>query len=105
MKQMNELLVTIYYKYVLYFATALFGGIAHALVIQRRGGVKSKTDFLGLAIISGFAGCMWILLALNFFPEKIFLVAFAAGFGGYMSVEGLAMLAAKIQDVITNKSI
>lgn len=100
---MNELLVTIYYKYILYFVTALFGGVAHALMIQRKGGLKGFWDGVGLATISGFAATMWLMLALNFFPEKIFLVAFASGFGGYMSVEGLAILASKLKEVISRQ--
>lgn len=103
MKTMNETLAILYYKYILYFATAIFGGIAHALMIQRKGGLKGFWDGVGLATISGFAATMWLMLALNFFPEKIFLVAFASGFGGYMSVEGLAMLAAKVKDIISRQ--
>lgn len=96
---MNELVAVIYYKYILYFFTAMFGGIVHALVVQRNGGVKDTKDFVGLSIISGFGGYMWVLLTLNYYPDKISLIAFAAGFGGYMSVEGLSFMT----DIIKSK--
>jgi len=94
---------TIVSKYILYAFSAIFGGIVHALIVQRSGGIKNTYDLLAVAIISGFAGMMWLLLALNFYPDSHFIIAFAAGFGGYLSVEGLAMIATKIQEFISKK--
>lgn len=80
---------------------AMFGGIVHALISLRRGETKNKWDFLALSLISGFCGVMWSLLALIYFPENIFIVAFASGMGGYMSVEGLAIVIVYLKNKFT----
>ena len=71
---------------------SVFGGIVHALIESRKGNTKNFWDGFVLALISGFAGAMWGLLALKFFEHDIIIVAFAAGMGGFMSVEGLVLI-------------
>lgn len=90
-------------KYIFYILSAIFGGIVHALVVQRNGGIKNKYDLLAVSIISGFAGTMWMLLALQFYPGSHFVIAFASGFGGYLSVEGLAMIATRLREFISKQ--
>lgn len=90
-------------KYIFYAFSAVFGGIVHALIVQRNGGIKNKYDLLAVSIVSGFAGMMWMLLALQFYPNSHFVIAFASGFGGYLSVEGLAMIATRLKEFISKQ--
>lgn len=71
---------------------AAFGGIVHALTEKRRGGVHSFADGVILAFVSGFAGMMWGLGAMKFYPNDMLVIAFASGLGGFMSLEGIAVL-------------
>jgi hypothetical protein len=80
------------YKYVFFGLMAFFGGIVHSLVTYRRGEIRNRWDFVALSVISGFCGMMWSLLTLIYFPENVFVIAFASGMGGYLSVEGLALI-------------
>lgn len=87
-------------KIIIYCGFALFGGIVHALIAQRKGLTKDFTDLIALTFISGFAGAMWILVAVYFKPESQVIHLFAGGMGGYLSTEGLAMLVNNIRDYI-----
>lgn len=82
-------------KWIVLCVWAMIGGITHALSQRKNGTVKTLVDGIILTIISGFAGAMWGLLAMKFYPNDIILLAFASGMGGFMSLEGLAVLADK----------
>lgn len=84
-------------KYIVLGGWAALGGIAHALVEKRKGGVKNFVDGFILALISGFCGLMWGLIAINFYPNDIHVVAFMSGLGGFMSLEGLALMVTYIK--------
>jgi hypothetical protein len=87
-------------KAILYGSFAIFGGVVHALVAQRKGLTKGLKDQLALSIISGFAGAMWILIALHFFPNDQIIHLLAGGMGGYLSTEGLAMMVSRGREFI-----
>lgn len=89
-------------KYVAFITMAALGGLVHSLVAFRGGKTKGWKDFIALSVVSGFAGIMWSLLALSYFPENIYLISFAAGMGGYLSVEGMALLMATVQKRLLN---
>lgn len=79
-------------KWIVMGIWSIFGGIVHALTQHRRGTVKSITDGAILAFISGFAGMMWGLIAIKFYANDLVIVSFASGLGGFMSLEGLALV-------------
>jgi hypothetical protein len=91
-------------KLIIYGCFAIMGGIVHALIAQRKGTAKGFADLLALTFISGFAGAMWILVAINFQPDNQIIHLFAGGMGGYLSTEGLAMLVNNIRDYIQFKN-
>lgn len=82
---------TIIAKWMVLGLWAALGGVTHTLVEKRKGKVKSFVDGLILSLISGFAGLMWGLIAVHFYPHDIIVVAFVSGLGGYMSLEGIAI--------------
>lgn len=90
-------------KAIVYGLVALFGGVVHALIAHRKGLTKGFADVLALTFISGFAGAMWILVAVYFQPQNETVHLFAGGMGGYLSTEGLAMLINGIRDYIATK--
>lgn len=71
---------------------SLFGGIVHAISQHRKQKVTSLLDGVALAFVSGFAGMMWGLVAIKVYGQDLTMVAFASGLGGFMSLEGLAVL-------------
>lgn len=79
-------------KWIALTLWSILGGVTHALVEKRKGKVTSFLDGLILAIISGFAGLMWGLVAIHFYPHDVIVVSFASGMGGFMSLEGLALM-------------
>jgi hypothetical protein len=79
-------------KVIFFGVMAIFGALAHGLLSWRNGQTKSFLDFLALCFISGFAGTMWTLVALNYSPENIYVIGFASGMGGYASIEGLVVI-------------
>jgi len=89
-------------KYLVFIAMAALGGLVHSLVEFRGGKTKGWKDFIALSVVSGFAGIMWSLLALTYFPNNIYLISFAAGMGGYLSVEGMALLMVTIKKKLLN---
>lgn len=91
-------------KAILYGITAIVGGIVHALIAHRKGLTKGLGDILALTFISGFAGAMWILVAVYFQPQNEVVHLFAGGMGGYLSTEGLAMLTNSLREYIANKN-
>jgi hypothetical protein len=95
---MNEITSAIIAKWIILAVWAWFGGITHTLVEFRKGNIPSRKDGFMLAFISGFAGAMWGLMAMKFFPNEIIMIMFASGFGGFMSLEGLAVMATFIRN-------
>jgi hypothetical protein len=79
-------------KWIALTIWAGLGGITHALVEKRKGEIASLLDGFILAIISGFAGLMWGLVSLKLYPNDILVVSFSSGLGGFMSLEGLALM-------------
>jgi hypothetical protein len=79
-------------KYIALAAWSVLGGITHALAEKRKGGVKNMLDGFILAVISGFCGLMWGLIALKLYPGDVLVMAFMSGLGGFMSLEGLALV-------------
>ena len=81
---------------------AIFGGLVHALDRHRQGKTKNIFDVLILTIISSFSGIVFALLALYMF-ENQYLTLAIAGSGGYLGIEGLSMVAKRLQDMLTKK--
>lgn len=79
---------------------AFFGGLAHAINAHRKGKSKGVVDFLFLTALSSFSGIIFALVAMHLFDSEYITLA-AAGSGGYLGVEGLTLLATKIQEVIS----
>lgn len=90
-------------KWVVLAIWAIIGGVTHSLAEHRKGRVRSILDRLILSLISGFAGLMWGLLAVHFFNNDIVYIAFFSGLGGFMSLEGLALMATYIKRKILTK--
>lgn len=90
-------------KWVALAIWAIIGGVTHSLAEHRKGRVRSILDGLILSLISGFAGLMWGLLAVHFFNNDIVYIAFFSGLGGFMSLEGLALMATYIKRKILTK--
>lgn len=78
-------------KFLVFGAASLMGGIAHILVEFRKGKIKNKKDGLALLFVSTFAGAVWCVISLKFYGDDILLAIFAGMFGGFMSLEGLAI--------------
>ena len=95
---MHEITSAVIAKWVVLAIWAWFGGITHTLVEFRKGKVPSFRDGVMLAFISGFAGAMWGLVAMKFYPTDIVILMFASGFGGFMSLEGMAFMATFIRN-------
>lgn len=71
---------------------AIFGAIVHALNAYRNGGAKSFVDMIMLTIISSFSGVMFAFVAFHIFGEDSYLTLAIAGSGGFLGVEGMAIL-------------
>jgi len=84
--------ITLLTKWILVAFWAVVGGVIHTIRKAREGQTKGLLDGIMLAIISGFAGAMWGLLAVKFFDGDTVAVSVASGMGGYASVEGLRTL-------------
>jgi hypothetical protein len=82
---------------------AVFGGTVHALQKQREGMTKGIWDIIVLGAISSFSGIIFALVSMYLFESEYITLA-AAGSGGFLGVEGLAVIAKKIQDLIANKT-
>lgn len=105
MNYMNEPITSVAIsKAIMYGLVALFGGIVHALIAHRKGLTKGWVDVIALTFISGFAGAMWILVAIYFQPQNEIVHLFAGGMGGYLSTEGLAMLVNSLRNYIASKN-
>jgi len=82
---------------------ALFGAVVHALDAHRKGKSKTISDFLALTVMSSFTGAMFSILGFNFFPDQVYITSALAGMGGWLGVEGLAVIVDKLKDLISKK--
>lgn len=73
-------------------AVAIFGAVVHALNAYRNGGAKSFVDMAMLTIISSFSGVIFAFVAFHVFGEDSYLTLAIAGSGGFLGVEGMAVL-------------
>lgn len=78
-----------------------FGALTHAINAHRKGETKGFIDFCLLTIMSSFSGVIFALVALHLFENQYITLA-AAGSGGFIGVEGLALLSPKIRDILLN---
>lgn len=79
---------------------ALFGAIVQALVEHREGRSKTFTDLLILIAIGSFAGVMFGLLAINFFPHNQYISLSITGAGAVLGKEGLKVLSYKLLEML-----
>lgn len=79
-------------KWILYSVWSVFGGIVHTLTEHRKGRVQSRGDAAALIFVSTFTGSIWTFMALRFYPNDTLLVVLAAGMGGFLSLNGLALV-------------
>jgi len=98
---MNELPQT--NQLMAHAALALFGGVVHALVKHQKGETKVWMDIVILTIVSSFSGVVFGLVALIFISPGYASLAFTAA-GGYLGVEGLSVLTARLRDVLVSKT-
>lgn len=79
-------------KWIAYSIWSVFGGLVHTLTEHRKGRIRSWKDGMVLTIISTFTGSLWTLLALHVYPNDTAMVILAGGLGGFLSLNGLAMV-------------
>lgn len=79
---------------------AFFGALVHALKAHRSGTTKSLVDFLALTVMSSFSGVMFAFLGLQMFPEHIYITLMLAGTGGFLGVEGMAIIIDNVRQFI-----
>lgn len=96
---MNNLFNTPLGAVVAHGTIAVFGAVVHASQAHRTGQSKGLVDFFLLTIMSSFSGLIFALVAFQFFDNPYMTLAIA-GSGGFLGVEGLTFLAAKIRDVL-----
>lgn len=82
---------------------ALFGAIVHALKAHRGGKTKTIVDFFILTVMSSFTGVMFSFLGLQLFPNQIYITLMLAGSGGFMGVEGMAIIIDVIRQLVKVK--
>ncbi len=99
---MQELEPTISSGMAAHGLLALFGGIAHAINAHRKGESKTVFDFMMLTALSSFSGVLFALIALYMFDNSYVTLA-AAGSGGFLGVEGLALITDKVRELISKK--
>ena len=90
-------------QFVAHGAIACFGAVVHAARAHRAGTAKTLFDFITLAFMSSFTGAMFALLGLQFIPDQQYLTLALAGTGGYMGVEGMALVIDRIKEFIDKK--
>lgn len=83
-------------------AIAFFGAMVQALIEHREGRSKTLTDFLILTVVGSFAGVMFGLFALNFFPNNLYVSLSITGAGAVLGKEGLKFLSHKILDMLSS---
>lgn len=90
-------------KFLVYGTASFVGGLAHVLVDFRKGKIKDKKDGFALLFVSSFAGALWCVLSLKFYTNDHLLAIFAGMFGGFMSLEGLAVISQYLQNKFLTK--
>lgn len=79
--------------YIAHGLLAIFGAFVHATQVYRdRKAKKTIIDFLSLAFMSSFSGIMFSLIGLSMFGTNSYLTLAMAGTGGFMGVEGMAVV-------------
>jgi zinc transporter ZupT len=82
---------------------AFFGALVHASKAHREGNSKTFIDFVALTLMSSFSGVMFALIGLYLWGETSYLTMALAGTGGFMGVEGMALIIEKLRQVIERK--
>lgn len=82
---------------------ALAGALTHASKAHRLGTSKTMVDFLTLTLMSSFSGVMFAILAFHLFVDQPYLTMAMAGVGGFLGVEGMAIIISRVQDFISKK--
>lgn len=80
---------------------ALFGAIVHAAKAYQLGATKTFVDLLVLTVMSSFSGVMFALVGFQFFADQVYLTMAMAGTGGFLGVEGMAIIIERIKNVIS----
>ena len=89
---------------VVHGVIAWFGAIVHAAQAHRKGQVKTFLDFCVLSLISSFSGAMFAFMGLYMFGEtNLYLTMAIAGTGGYLGVEGMALIIERVKKIISGK--
>ncbi len=94
---MESLSLSIFIKHGI---IAFFGALVQALVERREGRSKTFADLVILTIIGSFAGVIFGLLALNFFPHNQYISLAITGAGAVLGKEGLKVVANKLLDML-----
>ena len=79
---------------------AVFGAITHALQAHRKGDSKTLLDFFVLTLMSSFSGVMFALVAFQLFEHQEYLSMAMAGTGGFLGVEGMAVIVERLRLLI-----
>src|SRR3990167_3430091 len=80
---------------------AFFGAIVHAAKSYREGASKTWIDFLTLTVMSSFSGVMFALVGFYMFGEsQQYLTMAMAGTGGFLGVEGMALIIGKLKGLM-----
>lgn len=88
---------------IMHGVVATFGGTVNALQKHREGKTKGIWDIIVLGVISSFSGVIFSLVAMYLFDSEYITLAMA-GSGGFLGVEGLSVIAKKMQELIANKA-
>lgn len=86
--------------FLIHGLAAFFGALAHALNAHRRGESKTILDFTSLLLISSFTGSMFFLLGFHFLGRDSYFTIVLGGSGGWLGVEGMALLVSFIKTSI-----
>lgn len=79
---------------------AIFGAVVHALKAHRDGKSKAWSDFPILLIMASFSGVMFGLIGINYLPQETYLTMVMAGSGGFLGVEGMSLIVARVTSII-----
>lgn len=82
---------------------AIFGAVVHSANAYRNGTSKTWADFFMLTVMASFSGVMFAIFGLYLFPEGGYITMALAGTGGFLGVEGMSLIASRIQELISKK--
>ena len=88
---------------VIHGGLALAGALTHASKAHRLGTSKTFIDFITLTLMSSFSGVMFALLAFHLFADRPYLTMAMAGVGGFLGVEGMAVIVSRLQEMLTKR--